>query len=58
MTKKNTTQERATELEYLTWFRCNAEFGPAEDDVIQIMNEQFRAETGKLLPVGWGDDKE
>jgi hypothetical protein len=45
--------KRATELEYLTWFRHNAEFGPAESDVIDSMNERFMEETGKNLPEGW-----
>ena len=44
---------RATELEYLEWFRCNADFGPAHEDVIQILDEEFEEETGKLVPKGW-----
>jgi hypothetical protein len=53
-------RERATELEYLKWFRHNADFGPAEGDVIEYMNEQFMDETGKNLPEGWnyGQDGE
>lgn len=46
-------RERATELEYLEWFRFNADFGPAESDVIDCMNEQFMKQTGKNLPEGW-----
>jgi hypothetical protein len=46
-------QERATELEYLKWFRINADFGPAEGDVINWMNEKFMEEAGKQLPEGW-----
>jgi hypothetical protein len=46
-------RERATELEYLTWFRCNADFGPADSDVKDAMDEQFMDETGKNLPEGW-----
>lgn len=45
--------KRATELEYLEWFRHNADFGPATSDVIDIMNERFMDETGDNLPVGW-----
>ena len=48
--------ERATELEYLKWFRWNADFGPATEDVIDILNEQFIKDTGKQLPVGWGEE--
>ena len=55
------SKERATELEYLEWFRYNVDFGPAHEDVIEIMNEEFRRKTGKLLPKGWSekiDDRE
>lgn len=44
---------RASELEYLKWFRCNADFGPAESDVIDSLNEKFMDETGKNIPEGW-----
>ena len=46
-------RERASELEYLKWFRHNADFGPAECDVIDWMNEKFMKETGKNIPEGW-----
>jgi hypothetical protein len=45
--------ERATELEYLRWFRINADFGPADSDVQDIMNEKFINESGKNIPEGW-----
>lgn len=45
--------ERASELEYLKWFRVNADFGPADGDVIDSMNEEFMRRTGKNLPEGW-----
>lgn len=53
-------RERATELEYLQWFRINADFGPADGDVKQLMNEEFMNVTGKNLPEGWNlaDDGE
>jgi len=51
--KTNLTRERATELEYLKWFRLNADFGPGEGDVINAMNDQFMRQTGKNLPEGW-----
>lgn len=44
---------RASELEYLKWFRRNADFGPASADVEEGMNAQFMDETGKNLPEGW-----
>jgi len=46
-------RERATELEYLKWFRENADFGPADSDVQEIMDHDFMEETGKNLPEGW-----
>ena len=46
-------KKRASELEYLRWFRINADFGPADADVIHSMNERFKEETGKELPNGW-----
>ncbi len=45
--------ERATELEYLRWFRINCDFGPAHSDVVDIMNQEFMSDTGKNLPKGW-----
>ena len=50
---KKLKRERASELEYLTWFRINADFGPADSDVKEIMDQQFMEETGKNLPEGW-----
>ena len=46
-------RERATELEYLTWFRNNVDFGPGHGDVMEGMNSDFMEETGKNLPDGW-----
>lgn len=47
------TRERASELEYLKWFRLNVDMGPAESDIIENMNVQFMKKTGKNLPEGW-----
>lgn len=44
---------RATEYEYLLWFRHTADFGPADSDVKGMLNQQFMDETGKNLPEGW-----
>ena len=46
-------RERASELEYLKWFRHNIDLGPAESDVIDYLNQQFMEETGKNIPEGW-----
>ena len=44
------------ELKYLRWFYENADFGPADDDVRQIMNEQYIREGG-VIPKGYGDEE-
>ena len=54
MSKRKT----ATELEYLKWFRANAYFGPAHNDVIAILNKDFVRETGKDVPVKYLDKDE
>lgn len=46
-------RERATTLEYLEWFKLNADFGPADSDVHDAMDQRFMAQTGKNLPEGW-----
>ncbi len=51
MTKSK--KEKATELEFLQWFYSNADFGPASEDVVEIMIENFKEETGKELPDGY-----
>lgn len=45
--------ERATELEYLRWFKRWADFGPADGDVHDFLAEDFMEETSKLIPEGW-----
>lgn len=46
-------RERATELEYLKWFRIHADFGPADGDVKEMLDQNFMTTTGKNLPEGW-----
>lgn len=41
------------EYEYLTWFRQSCDFGPAHEDVIAAMHEDYTAETGNSIPEGW-----
>jgi hypothetical protein len=48
--------ERATESEWLKWFYCNCDFGPASDDVMCALKDQFMEYTGKALPEGYGDE--
>lgn len=45
------------ELKYLRWFYENADFGPADDDVRQIMNAQY-VRKGGVIPKGYGDEDE
>jgi len=47
------SRERASELDYLKWFRIYADFGPASSDIIDAMNEEFMRVTGKNIPEGW-----
>lgn len=44
------------EHEYLLWFRHNADFGPAEGDVIHDLNRRFKEESGQDLPEGWREE--
>lgn len=44
------------ELKYLRWFYANADFGPADDDVRQIMNEQYIRDGG-VIPKRYGDEE-
>jgi hypothetical protein len=41
------------ELEYLKWFKQNADFGPADSDVHAIMDRQYTMQTGNLVPEDW-----
>lgn len=46
-------KDRATELEYLRWFRQHADFGPADSVVKDKLDKYFMKQTGKNLPEGW-----
>ena len=48
----------ADELDYLAWFRQNADFGPASGDVIMYMDEDFERETGTRVPKTWRYEEE
>jgi hypothetical protein len=45
--------KQATELEWLQWFYSRCDFGPAHEDVLQAMMEDFIEETGKKIPDGY-----
>ncbi len=51
-------RERSTELEFLKWFFSYADFGPADGDVRDIMYAEFKRQTGKELPLGYGSELE
>lgn len=48
--------EQATELDWLRYFYCNADFGPAHGDVMFGIKAGFIAETGKQLPDGYEEE--
>jgi hypothetical protein len=56
--KSSKMKERADELEYLRWFAQNADFGPADSNIRDDMNNRFMKKTGKLLPLGWNYNSE
>lgn len=49
--------DQATELEYLRWFWLNADFGPADSDVRDILNGKFYRETGRKVPDGYREEE-
>lgn len=50
-------KEKATELQFLEWFYLNADFGPADSDVRNILKADFKRETGLDLPEGYETEK-
>lgn len=40
----------ATELEWLRWFFCKADFGPSDGDVRISLEREFEEETGRIVP--------
>lgn len=47
------TLKKATELEFLQYFYANADFGPADEDVKNIIKEDFIQHKRKQLPEGY-----
>ena len=45
--------EQASELQWLRYFFSHADFGPADDDVRYIIEEDFTRTTGLALPKGY-----
>lgn len=46
-------KKRATELDFLRYFYVNADLGPADSYVRDIMMERFVATKGMSLPSGY-----
>ena len=43
-------EELKDRIEYLEFFYNNVDFGPAHDDVIEMIDDRFINETGKKIP--------
>ena len=53
------TEQEREELEYLKFFFQQCDFGPAHEDVVDIINKQYLKKTGKTkLPDGYGREDE
>lgn len=50
--------EDATEFEWLECFYGNCDFGPADEDVRNILREDFEKETGKRVPKNYRSEVE
>ena len=48
----------AEEYAYLAWFKQNADFGPADLDVHELLDWRYERETGKKVPEGWKEEEE
>lgn len=46
-------EDHEAEFEYLTWFKQNADFGPADSDVHSGMDADYLYQTGKEVPKNW-----
>lgn len=55
MSETATLKTEATELEWLTYFAVNADFGPAHSDVVRYMMRDFEKQTGKRVPASWAE---
>ena len=49
----NYVRVKATELEFLKYFYQAADFGPADQDVRNIIKEAFMEDSGDNLPEGY-----
>lgn len=51
------TPEEQDELEFLRWFYCHADFGPAHGDCIAYLHEWYTEQTGKQVPNGYKEEE-
>lgn len=42
--------------QWLEWFWREADFGPADGDVRQMLEDQYEKETGRTIPQNWKND--
>ena len=45
--------DEARELEYLRWFKQNADFGPSNSDIHKGIDAYYCKETGNDVPKNW-----
>lgn len=50
-------KEEATELEWLKFFYTYADFGPADEDVRNIIKEDFERKTNKKIPKNYRSEE-
>ena len=53
------SEEEKAELEYLRWFRINADFESSEStnrNVLRYMHRSYEQETGKPVPKEWNEN--
>jgi hypothetical protein len=41
------------ELHYLQWFKRAADFGPADSDIHEMLDERYELESGNKVPKQW-----
>lgn len=51
--ENRTEMPEATELEFLTFFCQQADFGPADEDVRYSIEKRFEKKTGRKVPNEW-----
>jgi len=47
------TQEQQDELAFLQWIYATMDFGPAHEDVIEGLKDNYKSDTNKPIPKGY-----